>query len=134
MCMLANANLLPVAVLVPAVLVPPILKVPSCFYHSQLPFLLLPSPPNNSSHPPRHSVSLPYLTHYTPLSIAVLIFPIMRPLFPVLPLSSPEFFPRFVSCPRLVQLFEPSNNFFCGISVRTHQDLVMLFLWIFYIC
>ena len=64
-----------------------------CFHHSKQSFLLLqPSPPTNSSYPPKHSVSLPYLSHYIPLPIAVLIVPILHPLFLVLPLSSTEFF------------------------------------------
>ena len=56
-------------------------------------------------------LSLPYLTHYTPLSIAVLVVPISQPLFSVLLLSSPKFPPHFVSYPWFALLFRLALTF-----------------------
>ena len=65
-------------------------------YLSQRPFpLVQPSSLTNFFSLPHHSFSVQCFSHYTSLSISVLVISILYPPFSVSPLSSPWFFPTF---------------------------------------
>ena len=116
----------------PICLSPWICCIAPCFYHSQWSSLLLqPSPPTNSSYPPRDL--------FTSLSYA--LYASLHRCFSCSDLAPSIFhFASFLSLIFLTfcllfmvcSAFSTCANFLCGISVH-HQDLVVLFLWIFYI-